>query len=431
MTFLMALTLLISTAFAQGADFKYLVSCENPADCPGWVVGLLHAKGACSGFLVKPDVVATNLHCLPPEIRTAGSSCEGKIHFTFPDTHFFKEEDLGCDTVLSVSPPITEKFLQTDYAFLKLPNKVNRTTVEISQKGLADFENVVVYKVDPVPNSARPTGVIRRQECKAIQNSMINPYFRTDESPLVMISDCQIRPGNSGSAILGSDRSVRGIVSSISEIETSKLAFADKKNKENIKFSFGTNLSCVSIPTFNQRIEGKPDCQVGIGADNQKAIATQMYKGALDQAHKDLSKKLYSAMNNIKMAGITLFHWNVRSSVASEADIKKGIIGEVIFEPTCLFPGLKDLEKYGGKLKNSDIAMTIKVPLFQFTAGHDEYVRYKAQAQDLSREFKFVLNPSDILKKKDIPLRFVQSSGSPTKMSVTNIRTLNLCGQEN
>src|SRR4051812_30559218 len=101
-----ALLFLTLTCLAQEkpeprSHFK--LTCKNPAKCHDAVGALIHRNGVCTTYLIAPDIVATNRHCLSEGALEEGASCQG-TEIRFPENaHFSKAESLECDKVLSLS----------------------------------------------------------------------------------------------------------------------------------------------------------------------------------------------------------------------------------------------------------------------------------------------------------------------------------------
>ena len=177
------------TSNAQAEKPAYKVICEDADACPETVAGLLaDGDSVCTSFLVKDDVVATNLHCLPENMRKAGASCKDRIRLTFPERKSSAEEIVECDKVVSVSQKAKDTPLTPDFAFLRLAKKMNRAVVKLNTQGVANNETLTIFKIDPHDE----IGVLRKVTCQAAQGSMLNPLFKTAQSSVVTFVPCSI-----------------------------------------------------------------------------------------------------------------------------------------------------------------------------------------------------------------------------------------------
>src|SRR5579885_3303104 len=86
------------------------VSCFDEQDCNPSVAMVAAAwtdpkpgVTVCTGFLIAPDILATNSHCLPEDLEQAGASCSQRLWIFFPSSNGFTQEQQECDTVISAT----------------------------------------------------------------------------------------------------------------------------------------------------------------------------------------------------------------------------------------------------------------------------------------------------------------------------------------
>lgn len=207
--------LMLKAPFTYGKG--YPVQCEDPFQCPDYIAGIAVGvdKGsgkACTGFLISPTLLMTNLHCLPDSLQTAGAHCKESIRIYFPKTSRYNAEEIECEQVSRVSPASLTIPLVPDYAILTLTKSLSRPPVSISTEGISDNERLSIYKVDPSEKGDR--GTLKKIECSAVQRSVYNPLFTEDRHAIVSLIPCSVIPGNSGSPMISSTGKAKGIINS-------------------------------------------------------------------------------------------------------------------------------------------------------------------------------------------------------------------------
>lgn len=406
---------LMSLSYVWSAQ-PYDVKCNDEADCPGWMAGLSHGKGVCSTFLVTDSIMATNLHCIPEELRNDGQDCKGKISAFFPKTSQFQAEVAECDSILFTSPPLVKDMLSPDFAFFKLTKPVNRAVLELSQVGMSDMTEMTVYKVDP--SADKRAGTIRKVLCTAVQNSMINPFFNSDKSPLVTLMPCHTIPGNSGSPILSADGKVRGIISAKSQ---DLVIIADPEVKAGMPegvAAFGSNFSCLNtyFLGFNHGVPS--DCRVNVDEKTRRLMLQKISAKTFEEVEAALQKKLLESFTVLAQQTKRSVRWKVKQTQASEEEVKKNILGNLELEPECLIPPAGDPAVLQAKLRKSDTYLPLSWIRYQVRMDHDRYYRPKAKLEEERIPAEFVFTPLNFLKPKDIPVR-IEKARAPASVGTT------------
>lgn len=272
------------TVFAK--LITYPVKCELPDNCPPAINQLQHGAKRCTAFLVSRNLVATNLHCIPSTMWKEKSNCNG-ILFVFPKSKNHESEVLSCQTVEFVSEPLEPNAVNVDLAILKTTESTNREFLNFSQVGFKNDASYTIYKVDP--NSENGGGTVVKTNCDAIQNSVVNPYFTSDTSPIVNFIPCQVIPGNSGSPIMSSNNEVRGIIHSSSDGRIFEI-FESHQQKLNKKVytAFGTNFSCVHLDLFSYPKYYYPSCRTKINTQTSRQLEKEK--------NDELSNKINAAI---------------------------------------------------------------------------------------------------------------------------------------
>ena len=210
----------------------------------------------CTGFLVAPDLFATNAHCVPEDLRRAGASCAGRVWLHFAPAPG-KETRLECAEVIRAEgPPETSERDANDgadYAFYRVARPSKRAPLVLSRGGFPDNESLVIEKVDPVFGSSVIRGVQRRARCSARAHTFIAPAFTGPADLNPTLFDCATREGNSGSPLRAADGTVRGIYQSY--VETKAFPFSLNFKQIRIEgaaavppISWATNFAAVEIP---------------------------------------------------------------------------------------------------------------------------------------------------------------------------------------
>lgn len=387
-----------------GAQFNYKVECDNPQDCPEWFAGLLHSQGVCSSSLIKPDVIVTNYHCLPDHLTQVGADCHRKIEFIFPKSSQHDELRVACDKVVHLSPPLGKEIIRPDYAFLQLKEPVRRRPLTVSQRGFPDQAKVSIYKMDP--QNPKNQAIIRKIECLVVQNSIMNPYFTTDTAPMVLLGDCPVVKGNSGSPIIMSDGEAHGVVSATMEIPLTEALKRKVGANTQLNFAFGSNFSCLSSTELGFGMQKVQDCEIKIDGLVQQKKADALIQKKIESALKDLEKKVNGTSQKDLLAGKPLLLWHATDEKPSADELVKGKLLKVFFKPLCLLPKTTDLKPYEKRLANRQVSIPQEVPEYIVWERLDKYLRYDVHLVEKKRKIPLELNPRTLLQKKNISILF-------------------------
>ncbi|RZA09688.1 MAG: serine protease [Proteobacteria bacterium] len=229
------------------------VDCAPGAKCSPSIGMLSLIDGGqasqCSASLVAPDIIATNGHCVPEDLRQPGASCAGRAWMNFVSAEGF-ESQIECESVLFVEKVKTPFVQETpDYAFYRLKTKSLRPFLRVSRAGFADGEAVNFERVDPVKAEGKIYGVQYPHTCTAIQHSLTSIAATRDNAPIVMVADCPTIWGNSGSPLIGRDGTIRGVIQAKEGVTAAMFKAKKLTQLEPLaRHGFGTNYACAKLP---------------------------------------------------------------------------------------------------------------------------------------------------------------------------------------
>ena len=248
-----------SLAQAQASARRASVECVSPDQCHEALALLSIAEptqtSACTGFLIAPDTLATNSHCIPDDLKYADADCSERLWAFFPQIGSLPNESAKCSRIISLSKLLYKR--GPDYAFIKLDRKLSRQPLQMSQEGAPLDGKSHVFKVDPTYDSTVKAfrGLLGRANCRSIESTVLVPYFNHRESPLVTLTDCMLKPGNSGSPFVGSNGEAWAIAQSIIVEDSSELKPIEQHRLKSFAapLNVATNLSCVHNPALPAR----------------------------------------------------------------------------------------------------------------------------------------------------------------------------------
>lgn len=245
-----------SPADAVAAASQAHVECVDPKSCHPSVALLTSVTGndihLCTAFLFKPDIVLTNSHCIPNDLKAENSNCEKRMWVTFPAIDSVGEERAGCYRVLHASDIGTDpKTPRPDFAFIQLERPIlERRKMELSAEGLEDGTKVSIFHVTPVRNSRPIKGRIATMSCVVKQGTYFFPSFDHPLRSLGSLGECsaEVKKGNSGSPVVNSEAKAIAILQgAIPKESIKKVAVRDRLTLPDnySELPVVTNLACV------------------------------------------------------------------------------------------------------------------------------------------------------------------------------------------
>lgn len=205
----------------------------------------------CTGFLISPNIVATNAHCINQNLReNPSASCSDQLAIRFLSSPKDKNNIFQCKKIISSS--IKAEILGQDYAFFEIDKSTARQPVEISKEGLVNQEKITSFVVTPLTQTSG--GVLERLDCVTTMFSLLNFNSISRLSLSGLATGCRAAGGNSGSPVFNSKGQVIGLLQSEFN-ESYKEVLRQTFRTQNVNFPEElpphfqfTNLACVVDP---------------------------------------------------------------------------------------------------------------------------------------------------------------------------------------
>ena len=336
--------------------------------------GTFSTVGQCTGFLVAADIVATNSHCIPDELKARPAICSKTIGIKFPASGAHAEEIAVCGELLKFSEITDDRqnpdFLRkADYALFRIAKPSSRPGVAIARSGIEDGTSLTVMAVDPIAGSNYAEGRLTAKRCQAVKGSSHMPE---DTHPLSTVSivfgpECNARQGNSGSPALLADGRAAGILhggvppgSTVGAHIPRDKVVSHFENPAHI-----TNLACVAIPAA---VSGAPTIPGSCDAENIKKLAQHK----TDDLSRALTRKL------VVSAQESYAQWAIQHAPRTfkyKATLKisrTSLAMDFEIAPTCVTP---EWSWTRTKVARHVAAATIDLPKFSVKTKLDPYMR--------------------------------------------------------
>lgn len=258
------------------------LACSSPdGQCPQAVGRLLtvfpdRSFSSCTGFLITPQIIMTNSHCI--EEMSSEEYC-AKTRFIVSTGKGMKAKAVRCSEVLQVNPLTEEEtHNDNDYAFVKLaePSDIKPLVVD-AQAGVSENQPYSVWSIDS--EDGGKAHVVRR-DCEAIQRSLVLPHFEDQFSSIIALNNCAIIPGNSGSPILNSAGHAVAIAYAGNDQEVADV----HPVLQGRRVALGVNFACVDFP--------------GLAAFNGASCSRMDIRGAGRRIQAVMSEKLTEALSD-------------------------------------------------------------------------------------------------------------------------------------
>lgn len=304
----------------------YKIKCADAKQCSSSVAGILSdKKNVCTGVLVGPDLLATNLHCLPLNLRKKNASCKDRILISFPETKDFPEEFLNCRKVIAISSSLKDTPVTPDYAFVRVNKPTHRHTLKINNEGIFNNEILTIAKIDPIGSQ----GLLRQITCKATQGSLLNPLFKSAQSSVISLIPCEIISGNSGSPVLSGTNQVKGLINS-------KGIPADiPLSADQFQVAFASNFSCLEIPELGFKKKSS-DCQNDLDHTSFQNASGVLVREAVHNLIPHFSKNVGDQLQIIHEQTKHFLKWETNQQDIPYTGDSQKPIAKVKFQPKCI-----------------------------------------------------------------------------------------------
>lgn len=185
------------------------ITCGDQDFCPEGIARMFSINfedasnsSTCTAFLVAPDVVMTNTHCVYGNNMGLEKICSG-LYFAFPSQGF--SYTAQCSKILWRDGRQHGRHHyrdgDNDFALVKLDRKIPLTPLKLITGALKRGAVVFPLVVDQIGGfNAR----ITKLECKVEKE--------TPKYGVVQLANCPVIAGNSGSPVMDKDQNVVGII---------------------------------------------------------------------------------------------------------------------------------------------------------------------------------------------------------------------------
>jgi hypothetical protein len=185
------------------------ITCSDPSFCPEGIARMFsinfedsNESTTCSAFLVEPDLVMTNTHCVHGRDMDLEKICSG-LYFVFPGQG--STYSAQCSNIIWSNRRQTSRINyrsgDNDFALIRLDRNMPFTPFTIRFGGLKPDSKVFPVVVDQMGGyNAR----ITKLECQAER--------LVEKFGVAKLSNCPVISGNSGSPVLDENQNVVGII---------------------------------------------------------------------------------------------------------------------------------------------------------------------------------------------------------------------------
>lgn len=344
--------------------------------------------GLCSAFLVTNQIIATNSHCIPKDIKSnlqnkTARRCQNRIWVFFPQTGNYAEEQIECDTLLHYSA-IEDNRVLPDFAFLLLKSTTQRPSLAVSTQGFENEKFYELLKIDPVVNHGIPSGYMRKTQCQAIYDTLYVNNQGLKNTPNITMALCNIYPGNSGSPILDEKGKVHGMIQSkidkdqYTRMLQMKSIPLTEGRLENINFA--SSFSCIRIPP--QHLLPLPEsCTLSPPNHSLTDLPEFKQPSRNDPDLLEFHRKIRNEMETLSWEGKNLFFWKAtplsERALSESFDLPSAYDQFYIPLPRCI-PSLENLldqirQKEGSK--RAILKLPSHLPSWSLRNGFDRFLR--------------------------------------------------------
>jgi V8-like Glu-specific endopeptidase len=224
------------------------IKCAEAAFCPEGIVRIFTvnyddaAKSSnCTGFLIGPDLVMTNSHCVYAGKINLEKTCE-RIHFAFA-TRYGHTYQARCEEIIWRDPrqngSSTYNEGDKDFALVKIDRYVPVKPLRLDKKELPVGSKVHPVVIDHIDLY---TARLVKLDCFVDES--------VESSGLVRLSKCPVIGGNSGSAIVDDNGNVVAILFASNDPNVKKATDPLPYRKQATSFNLGFAFSMTFVESI-------------------------------------------------------------------------------------------------------------------------------------------------------------------------------------
>lgn len=364
---------------------KQEVVCESGMACPDYLAKIVVMQGStrtprvCSAFLTDTETIATSASCLTSLLYLPDQDCSKDVFIFFPKTFRRPAERVGCSRVIQVSQPDREDpvYTRSDIAFLSLQKSVKRSLLYINSKDGLHNDRVFTRWSIEQPETEKYTALIRREECRAVHNSFINPLANKHTSPNMIFGDCPFRPGNTGAPIVDNSGKLRAVTSQGIRPRILQVIY-DHYRKEPLKDMFyATNMTCAPS-IYDSEVSDERECAKAL---TYEAVAEA--RGLMTDSsifYKETRKKIEDSLD----AQSRFLKFSVKF-VTNTTTLNE----EAVVEPKC-FKNYQEWRSYEPKKGRAQFQIIYPEKSYRFsTDAYGRIIGSEVSSVDRPTDFEF------------------------------------------
>jgi hypothetical protein len=252
----------------------------------------------CTGVMIRPDLLMTNLHCILDKTGTVKTKCSSDIAIQDANQNI-----TTCSKIISNATDLRNfsadlPFSTRDLALIQLKSSPNLEFGVLSHSG---FKNNETYTVDTIEfdQNIKVAAKIVRKNCRHTDINQSIPFISGNDNTFSSLSGCSLHSGNSGSGLKDANGKYIGLVFAkldqdiISEIWRHKLADNNMTMHhaafDDYRAAVALSFECMgSHPENGVQWQENGRCLQRVDSN----LAEQNVLGTLDSIHQKFSKEL-------------------------------------------------------------------------------------------------------------------------------------------
>lgn len=351
---------------------KQMVVCEANTICPSGIAKVVvldrqNKPRFCTGFLVKKNILATAASCLPKDLRVSQKKCSDRIFSFFPKVNFSEAERADCDKILFSSDINHEEeaiLWRSNLALIRLNKHLVRRPITMSRDGYFPSERLALWAVHAETDFS---GIVKRQSCRPVFNTYVNPLSDNPKSSSVVVGDCHYFKGSEGAPLITASGYWRGLVSArVNQKVIDFLKEAQLVHGELRPMFISSNASCMPSTSGNFNPHNE-ECYTDL--DQRSVDRARSLLIDPQEVHQESISQIKNQLNRQEEAYV---QWDAR--------VLRSVGGQVEFEyfPDCFSPYQHWLEQNFEDAPKKYV-YSIKIPFWEIRLEVDHYARFRSQ----------------------------------------------------